>query len=199
MLDSSRSAESSEGTTGVEHTTLSRVQSEQQPATVTEPKGEEALISLTQGNAPMHDSFMSRITRRRTVNNDLTYDTSEDVDRSRGRSKWHKMRRAASTLMVPKRRVGDAPTVMQSIRAIVCATCKWSILSPESTTLNRWRQRSQYPPRFHTHLGERPVYDLMKTRPLTESSCSGPFTLPSQTPTAIKTRSFSFVSDGGAL
>lgn len=129
MLDSSRSAKSSERSTSAEYAPLSATQSNQHPATIaeaTEPKDKEASISLPQDNAPVPESLVSRITRRRTVHTDATnatHDTSGDGDRRRDSSRWSNIRRVASTLMVPDKKVGEAPTVSQSIRAIVCASC----------------------------------------------------------------------------
>lgn len=160
MLDSSRSAKSSERSTSAEYAPLSATQSNQHPATIaeaTEPKDKEASISLPQDNAPVPESFASRITRRRTVHTDATnatHDTSGDGDRRRDSSRWSNIRRVASTLMVPDKKVGEAPTVSQSIRAIVCASCMWSFFFLEPTADDCWQYRSQHSSCFHTYFGK---------------------------------------------
>lgn len=128
------SRHSSEGTTEVEHIPQADMKIDPNPeATIPEdPESKlehdfQSLISpavTTPGTPPT--SIL--VARKPTVAHRDTRDAARSEKQGSGGgkkggiSKWLRLRRAASSMMIPERRVGDAPGVMKSLWAVVRAS-----------------------------------------------------------------------------
>jgi hypothetical protein len=80
-------------------------------------------LPSSSANAPLHSKFV----RRKTT---ISYATPSDGEDTSPHP--FTLRRAATTMLIPERRVGPAPGALQSLKSILFASCALSFLPYQS-------------------------------------------------------------------
>jgi len=85
----------------------------------------------------------------------MTQNTSRGESTATGRSIGGTLRRAATTMITPERKVGKAPGVLQGIKSILLSSCEsvyyWKTI-PALTNASYLSFRAESSPSFHSCL-----------------------------------------------